>query len=87
MVGGALTEMSWRLAFLVNVPIGLLVIYLACSALRETEKERMKLDASRGVLATLACTAAVFCMSTGAGAWAGCRPSRSVQVWWLWQLS
>ena len=48
VAGGALTEMSWRLAFLVNVPIGLLVICLACSALRETEKERMKLDASRG---------------------------------------
>ena len=59
--------MSWRLAFLVNVPIGLLVIYLARTALRETEKERMKLDATGGVLATLACTAAVFCLSTGAG--------------------
>jgi EmrB/QacA subfamily drug resistance transporter len=66
VAGGALTEMSWRLAFLVNVPIGLLVIYLARSALRETEKGRMKLDAAGGVLATLACTAAVFCMSTGA---------------------
>jgi EmrB/QacA subfamily drug resistance transporter len=66
VAGGALTEMSWRLAFLVNVPIGLLVIYLASSALRETEKERMTLDAAGGVLATLACTAAVFCMSTSA---------------------
>jgi EmrB/QacA subfamily drug resistance transporter len=66
VAGGALTEMSWRLAFLVNVPIGLVVIYLASSALRETEKERMTLDAAGGVLATLACTAAVFCMSTGA---------------------
>jgi EmrB/QacA subfamily drug resistance transporter len=66
VAGGALTEMSWRLAFLVNVPIGLLVIYLASSALRETEKRRMKLDAGGGALATLACTAAVFCMSTGA---------------------
>ena len=66
VAGGALTEISWRLAFLVNVPIGLLVIYLASSALRETEKERMKLDAAGGVLATLACTAAVFCMSTSA---------------------
>ena len=63
--GGALTEVSWRLAFLVNVPIGLLVIYLASSALRETPKERMKLDAAGGVLATLACTATVFCLSMG----------------------
>jgi EmrB/QacA subfamily drug resistance transporter len=66
VAGGALTEISWRLAFLMNVPIGLVVIYLAASALRETEKERMKLDAVGGVLATLACTAVVFSMSSGA---------------------
>ena len=63
--GGALTEVSWRLAFLVNVPLGLLVIYLASSALRETAKERMKLDAGGGVLATLACTATVFYFLAG----------------------
>jgi EmrB/QacA subfamily drug resistance transporter len=65
LVGGALTELSWRLAFLVNVPIGLLVIYLARTALRETQKERMKLDATGAVLATLFCTAAVFGCSMG----------------------
>jgi predicted MFS family arabinose efflux permease len=65
VVGPALTEVSWRLAFLVNVPIGLLTIYLAGTALRETQKERMKLDATGAVLATLACTAAVFGISTG----------------------
>ena len=46
VVGGALTGMSWRLAFLVNVPIGLLVIYLARTVLPETQKERTKLDAT-----------------------------------------
>jgi MFS transporter len=65
VVGGALTEVSWRLAFLVNVPIGLLVLYLARSTLRETQKERMKLDAAGAVLATLMCTAAVFGLSMG----------------------
>ena len=65
VVGGALTEVSWRLAFLVNVPIGLLVIYLARTALRETQKERMKLDATGAVLAMLICTAAVFGLSMG----------------------
>jgi MFS family permease len=65
VVGGALTEASWRLAFLVNVPIGLLVIYLARTTLQETQKERMKLDATGAVLATLACTTAVFGLSTG----------------------
>src|ERR1700761_6831250 len=65
VVGGALTEVSWRLAFLVNVPIGLVMMYLARTALRETNKERMKLDATGAVLATLACTAAVFAFSMG----------------------
>jgi hypothetical protein len=65
VVGPALTEVSWRLAFLVNVPIGLLTIYLAGTALRETQKERMKLDATGAVLATVACTAAVFGLSMG----------------------
>ncbi|OBK29877.1 MFS transporter [Mycobacterium asiaticum] len=65
VVGGALTEWSWRLAFLVNVPIGLVMIYLARTALRETNRERMKLDATGAILATLACTAAVFAFSIG----------------------
>ena len=65
VVGGALTELSWRLAFMVNVPIGLLMVYLARTVLRETQKERMKLDATGAVLATLACTAAVFAFSMG----------------------
>jgi EmrB/QacA subfamily drug resistance transporter len=65
VVGGALTEFSWRLAFLVNVPIGLVMIYLARAALRETNRERMKLDAAGAMLATLACTAAVFAFSMG----------------------
>jgi EmrB/QacA subfamily drug resistance transporter len=65
VVGGALTEVSWRWAFLVNVPIGLVMIYLARTTLRETHKERMKLDASGAILATLGCTAAVFGFSVG----------------------
>jgi EmrB/QacA subfamily drug resistance transporter len=65
VVGGALVGVSWRLAFLVNVPIGLLVIYLARVMLSETPKERMRLDAAGAVLATLICTAAVFGLSMG----------------------
>ncbi|CAN5203535.1 MFS transporter [soil metagenome] len=65
VVGGALTEVSWRLAFLVNVPIGVLMLYLAYTTLRETHKERMKLDAAGALLATLGCTAAVFGFTQG----------------------
>ena len=63
VVGGALIAASWRLAFLVNVPIGLVVIYLARTALRETQKERMKLDATGAALATVMCTAVVVGLS------------------------
>jgi EmrB/QacA subfamily drug resistance transporter len=65
VVGGALTEVSWRLAFLVNIPIGLLMIYLARTNLQETHRERMKLDAAGALLATVACTAAVFGFTQG----------------------
>ncbi len=65
VVGGALAGVSWRLAFLVNVPIGLLVIYLARTMLSETQRERTKLDATGAVLATLICTASVFGLSMG----------------------
>jgi EmrB/QacA subfamily drug resistance transporter len=65
VVGGALTDVSWRLVFLLNVPIGLVVVYLARNALQETQKERMKLDATGAGLATLACTAVVFGFTMG----------------------
>ena len=65
VVGGALTEWSWRLAFLVNIPIGLVMLYLAHKTLQETDRARMKLDAAGAILATLACTAAVFGFSMG----------------------
>lgn len=65
VVGGALTVFSWRYAFLVNVPIGLVMIHLARTTLTETSRERMKLDAAGAILATLACTAAVFGFSMG----------------------
>jgi EmrB/QacA subfamily drug resistance transporter len=65
VVGGALTGVSWRLAFLVNVPIGLLVIHLARTMLSETQKERTRLDGIGALLATLICTATVFGLSMG----------------------
>jgi EmrB/QacA subfamily drug resistance transporter len=65
VVGGVITEVSWRLAFLLSVPIGLLVLYLARTTLRETQKERMKLDVTGVVLVTLVSTAVVFGLSTG----------------------
>jgi EmrB/QacA subfamily drug resistance transporter len=65
VVGPTLTEVSWRLAFLINVPIGLLTIFLASTALRETVKERMKLDVAGAVLATVTGIATVVGFSIG----------------------
>ncbi len=65
VVGGALAEVAWRLIFLVNVPIGLLVIYLARTTLRETVQERMKLDVTGAGLATFTFIAAVVAISMG----------------------
>ena len=65
VVGGALADVAWRLVFWVNVPIGLLVIFLARTALRETQLERMKLDVTGAGLATLTCVGAVVGFSMG----------------------
>lgn len=65
VVGGGLTEVSWRLAFLVNLPLGLLVLFLASTALRETQKVRTKLDVFGAVLATFICIAVVFGFTMG----------------------
>lgn len=59
VIGAVLTAVSWRLGFLVNVPIGLAVIYLA-RALPESKQDGMKLDAAGAVLATVGWTSLVF---------------------------
>jgi EmrB/QacA subfamily drug resistance transporter len=65
VVGGALTVISWRLAFLINLPIGVLIIWIALTRLEETRHERLKLDVSGALLATLACAAAVMVFTQG----------------------
>ena len=65
VLGGALTVVSWRLAFLINVPIGILIIWVAVTRLAETRHERLKLDVTGALLATLACTSAVLVFTQG----------------------
>lgn len=65
VVGGMLCEISWRLAFLLNVPIGLVVLYLAYAMLGEGRRLRVKPDIGGGVLATVVGGAAVFGLSAG----------------------
>ncbi|CAN5158759.1 MFS transporter [soil metagenome] len=65
VLGGALTVVSWRLAFLINVPIGIVIIAVAVTQLSETRHERLKLDITGALLATLGCTAAVLVFTQG----------------------
>src|SRR6476660_3961130 len=65
VLGGALTVISWRLAFLINVPIGILIIVIAVYRVSETYHERLKLDVTGAMLATLACTSAVLVFTQG----------------------
>jgi len=69
IAGGVLTELSWRLVFLINVPIGLLVVLGAVMCLRESQGERMSLDVKGAVLATLGCTLVVLAVNEGPGGW------------------
>jgi len=65
VVGGALTVISWRLAFLINLPIGLLIIWIGRTRLEETRHERLKLDVTGAMVATLGCAAAVLVFTQG----------------------
>ncbi len=65
VLGGALTVVSWRLAFLINVPIGIVIIAIAVMRLVETHHERLKLDVTGALLATLGCTSAVLLFTQG----------------------
>jgi EmrB/QacA subfamily drug resistance transporter len=65
VLGGAFTVISWRLAFLINVPIGIVIMAIAMSRLRETHRERLRLDVTGALLATLACSMAVLVFTQG----------------------
>lgn len=65
VLGGALTGLSWRLAFLVNVPVGIVIIWIGVTRLAETRHERLALDITGALLATLGCTAAVLVFTQG----------------------
>lgn len=65
VIGGALTQMSWRWIFWINVPIGALVVLGAIYELRDTEHHRLALDIRGAVLGTLGCVAIVFGATEG----------------------
>lgn len=66
IVGGVLTELSWRWIFLINVPIGVAIAALAVFSLRETLPERRPLDVPGAIVGTVAVTAVTFAITEGA---------------------
>lgn len=65
VLGGLFTVVSWRLAFLINVPVGIVIIAIAVFKIAETNHERLKLDITGALLATLGCTSAVLVFTQG----------------------
>ncbi|RMI33385.1 MFS transporter [Nocardia stercoris] len=68
-VGGLLADVSWRLVFLVNVPIGTLVVLGALVYLHESQGHRVSLDGPGALLVTGGVTAAVFAVNEGPAGW------------------
>ena len=67
ILGGILTDLvSWRWAFLLNVPVAVLVLALAPGLLKENNGPRQRLDGLGAVLVTASLLALVFGM-TNAG--------------------
>ncbi|MFI5779924.1 MFS transporter [Nocardia sp. NPDC051570] len=65
IVGGALTQLDWRLIFWINVPIGALIVLGAVYRLRDTAHVRLSLDVRGAILGTLGCVAIVFGATEG----------------------
>ncbi|MBO0856612.1 MAG: MFS transporter [Nocardia sp.] len=66
VIGGVLTQLSWRWIFLINVPLGALIVLGAIYKFRDTdEHQRLSLDVRGAVLGTLGCVAIVFAATEG----------------------
>jgi EmrB/QacA subfamily drug resistance transporter len=60
ILGGALTELSWRWTFFINVPIGLAVVLLAPRVLGESERQRGLFDVPGAVTGTVGLASLVY---------------------------
>ena len=60
ILGGALTEASWRWTFFINVPIGILVAVLAPRFLGESERHRGEFDVPGALLGTFGLVSLVY---------------------------
>jgi EmrB/QacA subfamily drug resistance transporter len=61
IAGGALTQwVSWRWVFFVNVPIGVLLVFLVRAVLPETPRQHGRLDIAGALTSTIGMTALVY---------------------------
>ncbi|ONI68521.1 MFS transporter [Kribbella sp. ALI-6-A] len=60
ILGGALTEASWRWTFFINTPIGLIVAVLAIRYLGESARQQGKFDIPGAVTGTVGLTGLVY---------------------------
>ena len=60
ILGGALTEISWRWTFFINVPIGVLVLVLAPRFLRESARQRGRFDVFGAITGTAGLVSLVY---------------------------
>ena len=60
ILGGALTEASWRWTFFINTPIGLIVAVLAIRYLGESARQKGKFDLPGAITGTVGLTALVY---------------------------
>ncbi|MGC4937700.1 MFS transporter [Kribbella sp. DT2] len=60
ILGGALTEASWRWTFFINTPIGLIVAVLAIRYLGESARQKGKFDIPGAVTGTVGLTGLVY---------------------------
>jgi EmrB/QacA subfamily drug resistance transporter len=68
ILGGALTEWSWRWTFFINVPIGLLVLFLAPRVLGESARARGSLDIPGALTGTVGLASLVYGLTHAATA-------------------
>ncbi len=85
VIGGILTQASWRWIFLVNVPLGLLIVIAGLHSLRDhTPGEGVGLDIKGAVLATGGSTLLVFAMmSQGVSAVVAAVSAVIILVWFF----
>jgi len=69
LLGGVLTDVSWRWTFFINVPIGIIVLILAPRGLRTTAPIKANFDVRGAATATAGFVALVYGLTAGGRGW------------------